>query len=40
MALNGPYCEAALGSISSRIRALLLVLLISIQAFRADSHFK
>lgn len=37
MALNGPYPEAALGSISSRIHTFLLVFLIPTQAFRAQA---
>lgn len=37
MALNGPYCEAALGIIRSRIHAFLLVLLIPTQALRAQT---
>ena len=37
MALNGPYREAALGSIRSRIRAFLFVFLIPTQAFRAQA---
>lgn len=37
MALNGPYREAALGSIRSRRRAFLSVFLIPAQAFRAQA---
>lgn len=37
MALNGPYPEAALGSIRSRIDAFLFVFLIPTQAFRAQA---
>lgn len=37
MALNGPYPEAALGSIRSRIHAFLFVFLIPTQAVRAQA---
>lgn len=37
MALNGPYREAALGSIRWRIHAFLFVFLIPTQAFRAQT---
>lgn len=37
MALNGPYPEAALGSIRSRIHAFLFVFWIPTQAFRAQA---
>jgi len=37
MALNGPYHEAALGSIRARIHAFLFVFLIPTQASRAQA---